>query len=473
MWWLVACQKAEDFSSTPYEPDAVVWYEDADGDGYGNPNGAYTITARPDGYVDNDLDCDDQDVDVHPEATETCGGGDEDCDGFIDDADPDLNPDRTFWADPDEDGLGDPQASRKACAMPDGYVDNDEDCSPEPLAVDWVDGVDDDCDGREDVQGDELGTWWYAYAPLERQMRVGDTTLLLMDGQLYVLRDEDIDLDAELLLFDETLALGELGDVALAGEHVWVRSGNALYRIDPTQRGLSPLEEQALQSVSLFQGFPFAVGDYDGNGLIEVATNMPQLSSFELGTDDYDTLGEPAQVSSLEAWDLRTVHFSGDSAEDLLVDFQGLWLLSPGSWSAPHPLYTTSTEHAVGDLDGDGQEDLAVCTGARVEVWLGARFVTSPTEWTTPDLVTQGPCVDVAVGDVTGDGLDDLWISEASRAVLAAGSQALPEVLVEQDWLLLLGQPSIAVEAIDLDGDGRAELGSLTPSGWQWLSGAH
>jgi hypothetical protein len=471
MWWLLACQKAEDLSSTPYEPDAVVWYRDADGDGYGNARAPHTSTDRPPGHSDNDLDCDDQDFDVRPGAIETCSGGDEDCDGLVDDADPDLEPDRTFWADPDEDGLGDPQASLRACGPPPGYVDNDDDCHPQPLAVDWVDGVDDDCDGREDVQGSGLGTWWYVSGNIERKERVGDTTLLLMQESLYVLRDEQVDLDAPILSFDEVLPVGPLSDVARSGDHVWIRTQNALHRIDPTQRGLWPLV--ALQSVALFQGYPFAVGDYDGDGLIEVATNVPLLTSFELGTDSHDALGEPDQVAGFEAWNLQTVRFSDGPAEDLLADYSGLWLLSSGAWDAPHLLYSGATQQAVGDVDGDGQQDLVLCVGNRVEVWLGSRFVTSPADWTVPDLVTQQACVDVAVADVTGDGLDDLWISEEYRAVLAAGSQALPAVLTEQDWLLMLGETSFTVEAVDLDGDGHAELGSLGPQGWQWLSGAH
>lgn len=39
----------------------------------------------PDGYVDNDYDCDDLDEDVNPDAEEVCNGQDDDCDVAIDD----------------------------------------------------------------------------------------------------------------------------------------------------------------------------------------------------------------------------------------------------------------------------------------------------------------------------------------------------------------------------------------------------
>lgn len=60
----------------------TLFYEDADGDGYGNPEELVYATEQPEGYVDNDDDCDDTNADIHPGATEICGNGiDEDCDG--------------------------------------------------------------------------------------------------------------------------------------------------------------------------------------------------------------------------------------------------------------------------------------------------------------------------------------------------------------------------------------------------------
>ena len=64
--------------------DAWHWYQDADGDGYGDPDIWTTDCERPSGWVDVTYatDCDDTDIAVNPDADEVCNDGvDNDCDG--------------------------------------------------------------------------------------------------------------------------------------------------------------------------------------------------------------------------------------------------------------------------------------------------------------------------------------------------------------------------------------------------------
>ncbi|MEQ1745166.1 MAG: M36 family metallopeptidase [Saprospiraceae bacterium] len=79
----------------PDEHPGQVWYTDADGDGYGAALVAQC--ARPAaGFLLAELngtgtdDCADNNAAIHPAATETCDGVDNDCDGLVDSNDPEF-----------------------------------------------------------------------------------------------------------------------------------------------------------------------------------------------------------------------------------------------------------------------------------------------------------------------------------------------------------------------------------------------
>ncbi|MCK6526318.1 FG-GAP-like repeat-containing protein [Myxococcota bacterium] len=62
--------------------DAIPWYPDADGDGYGVDEGAVVACFPPHGTTDDGGDCDDTRIDIHPgiDEDESCDGTDQDCD---------------------------------------------------------------------------------------------------------------------------------------------------------------------------------------------------------------------------------------------------------------------------------------------------------------------------------------------------------------------------------------------------------
>jgi hypothetical protein len=90
----------------PGSPGCSVYYQDADGDGFGDPDQASACICAPeDPYtVDNGEDCDDTNAAIHPEAHEGieadtgCGDGiDNDCDGITDMEDPCCGTGPGWW----------------------------------------------------------------------------------------------------------------------------------------------------------------------------------------------------------------------------------------------------------------------------------------------------------------------------------------------------------------------------------------
>ena len=130
------------------------WYQDADGDTYGNPNIYQTFAAA--GYVADGTDCDDGNAAINPGAAEVCGDGiDNNCAGGVDDGC------LTWYQDVDGDNYGDDSVTSPTWLA--GYVSDDTDCDDandlvHPGATELCeDGIDNDCDGDTD---EGCRTWY-------------------------------------------------------------------------------------------------------------------------------------------------------------------------------------------------------------------------------------------------------------------------------------------------------------------------
>jgi hypothetical protein len=112
------------------------WYQDADGDSFGNPAVFVESCSPPPGYVGDNTDCDDTTATIYPGAPEVPYDGiDQDCDGS------DLT-------DVDGDGYD--------AEIVGGLDCDDTEATTNPAAVETADGVDEDCDDTLDE-----GTVWY------------------------------------------------------------------------------------------------------------------------------------------------------------------------------------------------------------------------------------------------------------------------------------------------------------------------
>jgi|GEM_PF-1528799 len=93
-------------------PDAVTWYYDLDGDGYGNLNNAVIACDAVVGTVSNSGDCNDSRAASRPGAAEYCNELDDDCDGAVDE---DAIDRYDYFLDADGDGHGDPTTQVLEC----------------------------------------------------------------------------------------------------------------------------------------------------------------------------------------------------------------------------------------------------------------------------------------------------------------------------------------------------------------------
>jgi hypothetical protein len=191
-----------------------------------------------------------------------------------------------------------------------------------------------------------------------------------------------------------------------------------------------------------------------------VAHALPTSPNWEVhGTYNYAGLGQGLTAGDLD----------GDGDDELLVyTFWVLDVYAGGpeglSEESVTTLATDFDEYfgtffaEVGDLDGDGYDDVAVGTSGAVLLFLGG--AAGPASF--PDLVLQddrhagfGSLLGPA-GDVDGDGLLDLAIGDWGRggAVFAGAPGGVePSPL----WAIQAGLMEIKSPG-DLDGDGFAEL---------------
>ncbi|MFD2726702.1 CARDB domain-containing protein [Hyunsoonleella rubra] len=178
----------------------TVFYADNDGDGFGDPNNSISDCQAPPGYVADNTDCNDNNNTVFPLAPEVCDGIDNDCDGLIDDADPDATGLTTWYADTDGDGFGDINNSTMSCSQPAGFVINNTDCDDAdntkfPTAPEICDGIDNDCDGLVDNDDPDITgqTTWYADTDGDGFGDAGNSTLACSQPSGYVADNTDCD----------------------------------------------------------------------------------------------------------------------------------------------------------------------------------------------------------------------------------------------------------------------------------------
>jgi hypothetical protein len=135
----------------------VNYYRDEDEDGYGQTLDVKCLCATTGYYTTTqDGDCNDADAEMFPGNSEVCDGKDNNCNGTIDEED--AIGCTVYYRDSDDDTYGITSDYRCLCSPEGDYTTtqdgdcDDTDAAVNPSAVeDCDDGIDNDCDGKEDV----------------------------------------------------------------------------------------------------------------------------------------------------------------------------------------------------------------------------------------------------------------------------------------------------------------------------------
>ncbi|MFH1469319.1 MAG: MopE-related protein [Pseudomonadota bacterium] len=417
--------------------DAIAWYDDRDGDGFGDPDTRTLACDQPFGFVQDDTDCDDRHAEIHPGAEEVWDGVDNDCDGAIDEDG--GAPTYTWHHDGDGDGFGDPRDTLEETDQPYGYVSNGTDCDdadPEvhPGADEVCDQVDDDCDGDVDeddvcrnLDVTEADDHWLGDA-------AGDTAGAALAGGQDLTGDGRDDM---LVGSPESAFGGEF--YVVPGSYVGYETGNPV-SFASSSGGIHwepPREGWGLgASLAWF-------ADLDGDGDADFGAGSPGATGYEEGAG--------IAVIWLSAAEDYTMLY-GESAGGAL-----------GTALA-----------ALGDVDADGLSDLAVGAPGvsgdirgqgQVDLYLGdaSEGVTLAASWLGEGLNDDLGAAVCSAGDLDGDGYDELAMGATGYSA-GAGNGAVYVVMGQRSW----GGSGVSASTADfriLGTAGHDQLGAAIAGG--------
>jgi hypothetical protein len=347
------------------------FYPDADADGFGDANSEATVWACrvPVGYAEAATDCDDDDAGIHPDAERICGDGiDNACDGILG-RDTSTEFCGGNLADAAVRVLGSSEGEAfgsTVAVLRDLYGPNDDGIavgSPN-LATDethvpggvWVFRV-------EDLLNAESRGGWLDPAISSGQAGAAGGVLILSEGTLDAMSsglasagDFDNDGVVDLAIGADLYSTEDLDSTVLPAQDGSDRSG-ALFVVPGTVL-LEAEPGAVLQAESYLQTYGSARGDWVGGSALHGDINADGVADVFTGATG--VAGTSASGASLDLVGGIAVVF-GTSADEAPVGLSDLADASRGLWvgGVDAQQYTVGQYLAVGDVDGDGFDDLA------------------------------------------------------------------------------------------------------------------
>lgn len=498
------------------ECEEAPFYPDADEDGFGAPVDPIWSCEAPDGFVSDNLDCDDTDPAIHPGAMELCGGVDEDCDGLWDDEDDNIDEATlsVWYLDADGDGFAGADAA-EACDPPgeDWFADeadcDDTDDSIHPDAEEICeDGVDNNCDAVLDescaieVLDDAVAVLAGAGGGFGQRVAGGDITGDGVDDLLVGAYFMGSGYEGGALVFAGPItgaltaadAVGTIDGTVAEGAVGWSVATTEDVDGDGVQDVLLGGPGTGGSSSSI-PGYAYLVTASPVGGLTLPDDAQATFVGAALGAnagshaEDVGDVNNDGIVDLLigaqQAWDLggttgQAYLFSGDVAGTLDVDSDATTTLYGAVWAGGMGDWASS-----GDLTGDGISDIVLPanTSHVTGIVNGAVFIVSEPP---AGLVTVDSDIDTyvsgddwtglghatAVGDWTGDGYDDLAVSTGTSPgtvyIMAgplAGAITVTDAVASFEGLgaYLLDQTGWAIDRADLNHDGADDLAIGSP----------